>query len=154
MSVSAAFAQAQASSADLTGTVADVNGAIVPGATVTVKNLATGISRTVTTNDNGEYQILALPPGNYEVTASAPTFKKAVIADVKLTVGQRAELQIPLEIGGQDLVVEVPIDQVQLIETTSTTVSTTIDQERIENLPINERSATGFALTISTDRTR
>jgi hypothetical protein len=150
MSAGAAFAQAQASSADLTGTVADINGAIVPGATVTVKNLQTGISRTVTTNDNGEYQILALPPGNYEVTASAPTFKKAVISNVKLTVGQRAELQIPLEIGGQDVIVEVPIDQVQLIETTSTTVSTTIDQERIENLPINERSATGFALTIST----
>jgi hypothetical protein len=149
-SVSAAFAQAQASTADLTGSVVDQNDAAVPGATVVVKNSATGISRTVTTNDSGEYQVLALPPGEYEVSATASTFKKAVIGQIKLTVGQRAELKIPLEIGEADVIVNVPIDQVALVETTRTTVSTTIDQQKIENLPINERSATGFALTIST----
>src|SRR5688500_16878217 len=93
---SAAFAQAQASTADLDGSVVDQNDAAVPGATVTVNSSATGISRTVTTNDSGEYQIFALPPGEYEISASAPTFKKAVIAQVRLTVGQRAELKIPL----------------------------------------------------------
>ncbi len=149
-SVSAAFAQAQASTADLVGSVVDQNDAAVPGATVTVNSSATGISRTVTTNDSGEYQIFALPPGEYEITATAPTFKKAVIAQVRLTVGQRAELRIPLEIGTEDVVVNVPIDSVALVETTRTTVSTTISQQSIENLPINERSATGFALTIST----
>lgn len=148
--VSGAFAQAQASTADLIGTVADPNGAVVPGATVSVKNSATGITRTVTTNDSGDYQVIALPPGEYEVTASASTFKKAVISGIRLTVGQRAELRIPLEIGTEDIVVNVPIDSVALVETTRTTVSTTIDSQKIENLPINERSATGFALTIST----
>ncbi|MEZ5427302.1 MAG: TonB-dependent receptor [Pyrinomonadaceae bacterium] len=148
--VSAAFAQAQASTADLTGTVVDPNEAVVPGATVTVKNSSTGITRTVTANDSGEYQIFALPPGTYEVTATAPTFKKAIISEVKLTVGQRAELKIPLEIGTQDIEVIVPTDQVQLVETSRTTISNTIDEQRIDNLPINERSATGFALTLST----
>ena len=62
-SVSAAFAQAQARTADLVGSVVDQNDAAVPGATVTVNSSATGISRTVTTNDSGEYQIFALPPG-------------------------------------------------------------------------------------------
>ncbi len=147
---SAAFAQAQASTADLVGSVVDPNGAAVPGATVTVKNSATGISRTVTTNDSGDYQFLALAPGEYEVSATASTFKKAIIAGIKLTVGQRAELKIPIEIGDADVVVNVPIDSVALVETTRTTVSTTIDSQKIENLPINERSATGFALTIST----
>ncbi len=144
------FAQAQASTADLRGTVTDPNGAIVPGANVTARNPATGITRTVTTNDEGAYQIFALPPGEYEVSAEAATFKRTVISALRLTVGQSAELQIRLEVGGQDVVVNVSGESVDLVETTRSSVSNTIDQQRIENLPINERSATGFALTIST----
>jgi hypothetical protein len=150
LSVSAALAQAQSSTADLSGTVADPSGAVVPGATVTAKNIATGVSRTVTSGDSGTYQFIGLPPGDYEITAEAATFKKTVVSPVKLTVGQSAELGIALEIGGDDLIVNVTGDDVQLVETTRTSVANTIDQERIENLPINERSATGFALTIST----
>lgn len=145
-----AFGQAQSATADLTGTVVDPNGAVVPGATVTAKNSATNISRSTTTGADGTYRLISLPPGDYEVTAEASTFKKIVISPVKLTVGQSAELQIKMEVGGQDVVVNVSGDNVELIETTKTTVSTTIDETRIENLPINERSATGFALTIST----
>lgn len=150
ISVGAAMAQAQVSTADLVGTVSDPNGAIVSGASVTAKNNATGISRSATANDSGEYQILGLQPGDYEVSAEAPTFKKTVISPVKLTVGQRAELNINVEIGGQDIIVNVDGGSVELIETGRTSVANTIDQERIENLPINERSATGFALTLST----
>ncbi len=146
----AAMSQAQATAADLAGTVVDPNGAVVAGATVTARNSATGISRTVTSNADGTYQIIGLPPGEYEITAEAATFKKVAISPVKLTVGQSAELQIKMEIGAQDVVVNVSGDEVALIETTRTTVANTIEQERIENLPINERSATGFALTIST----
>ncbi|MCA1622667.1 MAG: carboxypeptidase-like regulatory domain-containing protein [Acidobacteria bacterium] len=149
-STSAAFAQAQASTADLRGLVTDPNGAIVPGATVTARSAGTGITRSVTTNDEGTYQIFALPPGEYEVSAEAATFKRTVISPVRLTVGQSAELGIKLEVGTQDVVVNVSGDSVDLVETTRTSVSNTIDQQRIENLPINERSATGFALTIST----
>ena len=150
LSVSAVFAQAQSSSADLNGTVTDPSDAVVPGATVTAKNTGTGITRTVTSNDSGNYQILGLPPGSYEITAEAATFKKTVISPVKLTVGQSAELKIQLEIGGDDVVVNVSGEDVVLVETSKTSVANTIDQTRIENLPINERSATGFALTLST----
>lgn len=150
ISVSAAFAQAQASTADLRGLVIDPNGAIVPGASVTAKFTATGITRTATANDEGTYQFFALPPGEYEISAEAPTFKKTVISNVRLTVGQSAELKINLEVGTQDVVVNVSGDDIELVETTRTSISNTIDQRRIENLPINERSATGFALTIST----
>ncbi len=150
LSVSAAFAQAQASTSDLVGTVVDASDAVVPGATVTARNSSTGITRTVVTNNEGSYSIIGIPPGTYQVSAEAATFKKAVVADVRLTVGQRFELKIPLEIGGADAVVNVDISSVQLVETTSSTISNTIDQQRIDNLPINERSATGFALTIST----
>jgi hypothetical protein len=145
-----AFPQSQSATADLTGTVVDPNGAVVPGASVTARNLGTGIARTVTTSEDGTYRLIALPPGDYEVTSDAQSFKKVVISPVKLTVGQSAQLRINMEVGNQNLVVTVSGEDAPLVETTKTTVSTTIDETAIENLPINERSATGFALTIST----
>lgn len=145
-----AMAQAQATAADLSGTVLDPNGAVIPGATVTARNLSTGVSRTTTTGSDGTYRLIALPPGEYEVSAEADTFKRVAISPVRLTVGQSAELRINMEIGEQDITVTITGDEVELVETTRTTVATTIDQTRIDNLPINERSATGFALTIST----
>lgn len=145
-----AFSQAQATAADLVGTVLDPSDANVPGATVTARNSATGISRTTTASDSGEYQFISLPPGSYEISAEAPSFKKTVISGVTLTIGQRAELKIKLELGEQTTTVNIDGSAVELVETTRTAVATTIDQKRIENLPINERSATGFALTLST----
>ena len=145
-----ASAQSQAAAADLAGNVVDSAGASVSGATVQVKGIGTGISRTVSTNDDGNYQIIGLPPGDYEVTAEASNFKKIVISPVKLTVGQSAELTIKLEVGSTTVTVNVDGGSVELVETTQAAVSNTIEQATINSLPINERSATGFALTIST----
>ena len=145
-----AMSQSQSNAADLQGTVRDPQGAAVRGATVTARNLATNISRDATSNDEGVYQILGLPPGNYEITAEAQGFSKARIASVTLTVGQSAQLDIPMAIGDIGATVNISTADVALVETTNTAVSNTIEQVRIENLPINERSATGFALTLST----
>lgn len=144
------LSQSQAAAADLSGTVTDPTGAVVSGATVTARGVGTGIARTVTTDAEGAYKFLSLPPGDYEITAEATNFKKSVLSGIKLTVGQTAELTIKLEVGEATAIVNVTGDDVQLIETTKTNVSTTIEQVRINSLPINERSATGFALTIST----
>src|SRR5215208_322949 len=76
VTTTAAFSQAQASTADLTGTVVDPNGAVVAGATVTARNLGTSIQRTATSSGDGTYRLIALAPGEYEVTAEAATFKK------------------------------------------------------------------------------
>src|SRR6476620_11003217 len=84
--VTSSSAQAQASAADLTGTVVDPNGAVVAGATVTARNAGTSIQRTATSGDDGTYRLIGLPPGEYEVTAEAPTFKKVSISGVRLTV--------------------------------------------------------------------
>src|SRR5215203_2827215 len=119
-SASAIFAQAQVSTADLNGTVIDPNSAIVSGATVTAKSDATGITRTVTANESGEFSIIGLPPGDYSVTVEAATFKKTVISPVKLTVGQSASLEVKLELGEQSAIVNVSGDSVELIETTRT----------------------------------
>ena len=147
---SVALGQAQANAADLNGVVRDQSGAVVVGATVTARNPATNFERQVTTNDQGYYQITNLPPGSYEVTVEASGFSKGRIPSVTLTVGQRADLDIPLTIGEVGATVDISTAEVALIESSSTTVSNTIDQARINSLPINERSATGFALTIST----
>ncbi|CAN5398297.1 hypothetical protein BH10ACI2_BH10ACI2_02140 [soil metagenome] len=144
------MAQAQAAAADLSGTVVDPSGAVVAGATVHAKGKDTGYSRTVTSDSQGNFQIIGLPPGEYEISAEATSFKKSVISGLKFTVGQSADLTIKLEVGDASAVVNVSSDDAQLVETTKTTVASTIDQQRINGLPINERSATGFALTIST----
>src|SRR5205085_5451731 len=74
-----ALAQADATSADLSGYVRDPAGAVVTGATITARNPAVGVTRTATTNDEGFYKIVQLPPGAYEVTVEAANFKKAVV---------------------------------------------------------------------------
>ena len=147
---SVTLAQSQSNAADLGGVVRDPSGAVVAGATVKARNTGTNFSRDTTTNEEGYYQIINLPPGVYEVTAEAPNFKKAVLSSVQLTVGQRADVDIPLEVGALGESVNVSVASGDLIESSRTAVANTIEQQRIENLPINERSATGFALTIST----
>jgi hypothetical protein len=148
--VSLAMAQSQSNAADLQGYVRDQAGAAVAGATVTARNPATNFSRDTNTNDEGYYQLVNLPPGDYEVTASAPTFSKSVVSSFKLTVGARADLNVELQPGDIAATVNISAQDQPIVETGRTTVANTIDEARIDNLPINERSATGFALTLST----
>ncbi len=148
--VSAAMSQAQSNAADLQGTVRDQNGAAVPNASVTARNVGTNFSREATSNDDGFYKIISLPPGAYEVTVKATNYKTAVIQKVTVTVGQTADQDIPLEVGDVTATVTVSGGTTNVVETSSTAVSSTIDQQRVNSLPINERSATGFALTLST----
>src|ERR1041384_4054294 len=148
--VSAAMAQAQSNAGDLQGTVRDSNGAVVANASVTARNSATSVSRSATTNDDGFYKIVNLPPGSYEVTVEAANFKKAVVPAVTVTIGQTINQDIPLETGELTATVTVTSVASSLVETTNTTASSVIDQQRIENLPINERNYLSFALTTST----
>ena len=145
-----AFGQAQANASDLQGVVRDASGAVVVGANVTARNPATNTSRATTTDDNGSYLIVNLTPGDYEVTVEAANFKKAVLPAVKLTVGQRADLDVVLEVGQLTEVVTISGASAELVETSKTAVATTVDLQRIENLPINERNYLSFALTTST----
>ncbi|HEY6806165.1 MAG TPA: TonB-dependent receptor [Pyrinomonadaceae bacterium] len=147
---SVAFGQAQSAAADLQGSVKDATGAVVPNATVTARNPANNVSRTSTTNDEGIYRIVNLPPGDYEITVEAANFKKAVLTKVNLTVGQTAQVDVSLEPGQISESVTISDATSDIVETTKTAVATTIDQQRINNLPINERNYLSFALTTST----
>src|SRR5687768_11697029 len=145
-----AVGQAQSNAADLQGTVKDATGAYVTGATVTARNPGTNVSRTSTTNEDGNYRIINLPPGDYEVTVEAASFKKAVLPNINVTIGQSAELNITLEPGEITEIVTVSDATSQIVETGKTAVSTTIEQTQINTLPINERNYLSFATLTST----
>lgn len=147
---SMALSQAQSDAADLRGFVRDQQGAVVTSATVTVRNPANNSSKTAHTNEEGFYQIVNLTPGSYDVTVEATNFKKTSLPAVKLTLGQSADLDVVLEPGQISEVVTITGATTELVETSKTSVATTIDQQRIESLPINERNYLSFALTTST----
>src|SRR5438552_4428409 len=117
---SAAMSQAQSNAADLQGVVRDPNGAVVANASVTARNTATNSSREATTNDEGFYKIVSLPPGEYEVTVKAPNYKTAVVSSVKITVGQTANQDIPLEVGDVTATVTVTSVSPNIVETSAT----------------------------------
>ena len=150
LSAHVAFGQAQSNAANLQGTVKDSTNAVVANATVTARNPATNISKNATTNDEGFYRIINLPPGDYEVTVEAANFKKAVLTKVTVTIGQAAELDVNLEPGQISESVTISDATSEIVESSKTAVATTIDQQRINNLPINERNYLAFALTTST----
>ena len=145
-----AFAQAQSNASDLQGFVRDAAGAVVVNATVTARNKATNLTRAAQSNDEGFYQITNLPPGDYEVTVEATNFSRANIPSLPLTVGQRADLDVPLAAGQVSETVTITGATTEIVETSRTAVTNTIESTRIENLPVNQRDYLGIATTIST----
>src|SRR6516225_3162398 len=92
-------ALAQADRGAIVGTVRDQSGSVVPNASVTVTNKATNVSLTTATNSAGEYQALALLPGDYEVRVTAPGFQTAIQSDISIHVQSRVEVDITLKVG-------------------------------------------------------
>jgi outer membrane receptor protein involved in Fe transport len=139
-----AFAQSQANSGNIEGHITDPNGAVVTGATVTATNQQTGLGKSTTTQDDGTFRIILLPPGVYTVVVSASGFSSAEVKDVTVTVGSNAPVDVALSVGSTTATVTIT-EPVPLVETTRTSVATTINQASIENLPINGRNFQDFA---------
>src|ERR687893_1043506 len=137
-------AQSQATTGDIEGRVLDPNGAAVPNATVTARNEATGFERTANTDGDGNYRIILLPPGTYAVEATAGGFNKVGTGAVQVTVGSRTSLDLSLAAGGVKETVLISAEP-PTVETTRTSVSTTINERSIQNLPINGRNFQDFA---------
>lgn len=142
-----AWAQSSAT-AELYVTVKDPKGLVVKNATVTAVNPGTNIQRTGAQNVDGVYQFMVLPPGQYVVTVQAPGFAKTVANDVRVTIGQRAELPLTLQVAAVESVVNVT-GEAELVETQRSAPTTTIEQASIQNLPINGRNYINFAETDS-----
>src|SRR5215213_3482048 len=139
------FAQATAT-AELRGSVTDPNGSAIAGASVTATDNAKGTTRTVVTDDSGNYVILSLPPSTYTVKVTANGFSAKTVNNVLLEVGQQSALDVNLTIGNVDAVVDVLQDEQQIVDTERTQQSTVISARQLNNLPINRRNFLDFAL--------
>src|SRR6266498_1695079 len=141
------FAQGVATG-DLHVAVKDPKGAAVNNATVTVRNQARAFERATNTNVDGEYRLLALPPGTYTVHIEAPGFAKVEARDQIVNIGQMRELPISLSVAGAQETITVS-SEAELVETQRSSSTDTINEQRIESLPINGRNYINFAMTDS-----
>lgn len=139
-----AFAQSTTDGA-IGGTVKDPNGAIVTGASVTVRNQETNKESTGTTDDEGRFRIVQLPPGNYTVTINQSGFATFTQQSIVVEVGRVTSLDIPLGLVGAQETVEVTAEA-PVINTSQQDFSTNINQTSINELPINGRRASNFVL--------
>jgi hypothetical protein len=138
-----AMAQSQASSGQITGIVVDNQGAAIVGATISATNLETGLQRKATSNEEGLYSIVLLPPGNYDVSAEASGFASAKVRNVEVTVGRTVDVKIAMGVSGVTEVVEVTGGAIK-IQTTRSESDTVLNEKAIENLPINGRRFQDF----------
>jgi hypothetical protein len=124
----------------LFGRVLDPSGAAVVGAVVVVRNAETGVANTLKTNDTGYYEANLLMPGQYEVTAEAPGFKKLVRKGITLPVSSRIQIDMAMEIGGVTETVSVTADA-PLLETNAVSSGRVIDNKSLMELPVMGNSA-------------
>jgi hypothetical protein len=141
----AAFGQAQIGSGNLSGTITDSSGALLPQAAVTVTDPERGIKRTAATDSSGEYRIAALPPGTYQVRAEAKGFAIQNIQGVEIRVGDSVVLPIQLSITEVTTEVNV-LAETPVIDVERTQQSAAVQRQQIRNLPINRRNYLDFAL--------
>jgi hypothetical protein len=140
----AVAARAQAVGAVLSGLITDERGGAVPDAAVTIKNVGTGVVREVTTNGDGFYSAPNLLPGSYDVTVTAKGFQTTVQKEVTLTVGATQALNFEMRVGQLNQTVEVSATPPS-VQTTSSTISATVDSTTVRELPLNGRDWTSLA---------
>jgi hypothetical protein len=134
-------------SASLSGRITDPTGAAAPSATVTAKNADTGACRTGITNQSGEYQMLELPIGRYEVRATKEGFAEETRSGIVLTVGQDATADLTLQVGQIKQEVEVT-ENVPIVNASTQEISGLVTEQQVRDLPLNGRS---FDLLLTLD---
>ena len=127
---------AQVSSSRITGTVTDSTGAVIPGATVTVNNEATGGEYKATTTSAGTYTLESLPVGTYTVTVGSPGFRTFTSTGNVLTVGAPLVVNVTMQVGRASEVVEV-MSSYERIDTTNAMLSGVVSRREIVDLPLN-----------------
>jgi hypothetical protein len=127
----------------ITGNVNDPNGAVVPGATVIVKNIETNVATTIRTNDDGSYTVPLLLPGKYSVSVTGDGFKTSIRENIEVKVDDRLTVDFTLEIGTQ---AEVNIvAETEILERGTVTTGTVVSERQITELPLSEGAAYNLA---------
>src|SRR4030095_5823936 len=137
--------QAQVTTADLVGTVTDSSGAVVVSAQVTATNEGTSQARSAQTDSSGNYLISQLAPGRYTLSCELAGFKKLVQTGIELQVNQRAQINLTLEVGEVNQVVEVE-GTAPLLESQSSVLGSVISQTQVQDLPLNGRNFVQLAI--------
>ncbi len=143
----------QETTGNIEGTVKDATGAVVPNVTITVTSsqgsasgttttgVTTGFNRTITTNDEGFFRVLQVPPGAYDVvTAASGGFGEARYENVTVAIGQNTQLDITVNPGSTVNTVDVAVSDAPPVDTTNNAIQTTINAQKIELVP----KGTGF----------
>src|SRR5262245_36405295 len=131
-------ASAQITSATITGTVKDQGGSLLPGVDMVIKNLETGLIRSVITGDDGSYRIPGLPPGIYEARGSLQGFTTALRTGIVLAVAEQASLNLTMQVGASEQLTVVGTQP--LVDVKTSSLSTLVDERTIEQLPLNGRN--------------
>src|SRR6266850_3475368 len=132
------IAAGQSQEGRILGTVTDQSGGLVKGARVTITNVDTGVTRTLETNEVGDYVAPSLPPGPYKLVVEATGFKRVERIGIRLEVAKDLRLDITMQPGSVSEVVEVT-EQAPLVETTNDTLGGTFANKSINDLPLNGR---------------
>ncbi|MBI4483891.1 MAG: TonB-dependent receptor [Acidobacteria bacterium] len=130
--------QAQVASAVISGTLRDETGALLPGVSIEIKNVDTGVVRSLLTGEGGTYHAPNLSPGNYQVSASLDGFRTEVRSGMVLSVGRHAVVDFTLKIGQISEQITV-VGEAPLVDTSSAALSELVDEKKIRDLPLNGR---------------
>jgi hypothetical protein len=142
-----AHAQGGGATSSLLGVVSDSSGAVIPGATITVRSNATATEYGAVTNENGLFTVPAIDPGGYTVTVTLVGFKTAVLNSVQVNAATPASVRVTLELGGLEETVFVASGS-EIIQTQSAAVATTLDVNQITKLPTGSRNVLDFITTL------
>src|SRR5258706_8662383 len=132
-------ANAQTFRGTILGSVTDSSGAAIAGAAVAVKNVNTGLSRTVSTSEDGTYSVPELPIGTYTVTVEKAGFKQGVVTGLQVEVSSQLRADVALQTGEVSQRIEVTGDELPQVESTSNVLGGIVESKVVTNLPINGR---------------
>ena len=135
----AGIASAQTFRGTILGTVTDSSGSSIAGAAVVVKNTNTGLSRTVTTSEDGTYSVPELPIGTYSVTVEKAGFKQGVVTGLQVEVSTERRADVTLQTGEVSQKIEVIGDEMPQVESTSNVLGGIVESKVVTNLPVNGR---------------
>jgi hypothetical protein len=140
------LALGQATSASVSGTVTDQNSAVIPGAMLIIRNTETGQERKVQTDSSGNYSVIGLSPGSYELRIERQGFNSETRNGLKLTVAEEAVLNVQLNVSGVQEAVQVTDAGAAQVETNTSTISGLVDEKKIRDLPLNGRDMAQLVL--------
>jgi hypothetical protein len=143
--VGLATSTAQDATGRIFGTIYDQQGAVIPGVRMTVTNMATHDARSVTSDKDGAFQLLALPIGDYKVKAEHSGFRTVVSAEQKLSINQALRIDIKMQVGATDQTIDVGAEAAP-VETVNATLGQSITGRTLTNMPLNGRDMLDLAL--------